>query len=57
MSDEKLILIQKREQARQDYNRLTSIIDSLNEQREAISCRIDYYDVQIDELEGREDET
>lgn len=52
-----MILIEKREAARQDFNRLSSLVDSLNEQREAISCRIEFYDMKIDELEEEEDET
>ena len=56
MSDEKMILIEKREAARQDFNRISSLVDSLNEQREAISCRIEFYDMKIDELEEEEDE-
>lgn len=57
MNNEKMILIEKREAARQDFNRLTSLVDSLNEQREAISCKIEFYDMKIDELEEEEDET
>ena len=56
MSNEKMILIEKREAARQDFNRLTSLVDSLNEQREVISCRIEFYDMKIEELEEDEDE-
>lgn len=57
MSNEKMILIEKREAARQDFKRLTSLVDSLNKQREEISCRIEFYDMKIDELEEVEDET
>ncbi len=57
MSNEKMILIEKREAARRDFNRLTSLVDNLNVQREAISCSIEYYDMKIDELEEDEDET
>lgn len=57
MNNEKMILIEKREAARQYFNRITSIVDSLNKQREAISCRIEFYDMKIDELEEGEDET
>ena len=56
MNNEKMILIEKREAARQDFNRLSSLVDSLNEQREAISCRIEFYDMKINELEEEEDE-
>lgn len=57
MNNEKMILIEKREAARQDFNRLTSLVDSLNKQREEISCRIEFYNMKIDELEEGEDET
>lgn len=55
--NEKMILIEKREAARQDFNRLSSLVDSLNKQREEISCKIDFYDMKIDELEEEKDET